>query len=300
MPKHTYSTGALIFAKVKGYPPWPARITGLGSRDRYKIFFYGTYETATLRGQDIWPYNSDNKAKFAGKNMKKQLYADGIDQIENTPEIAPIDGVDENGLNPTVEVESTPSKTATIASNAVSVLSKAAIPAAKSNPKSASAKVTNKRKASQASDEETAAKMASSLVSVVSISPADGNTNNPSEKKTSISLKPKKFWDEKKVSTPVAADARVFKSPGNKESSENPDGDQRKKWVNAKDTQDLIVINLDKDRPKSLESIEARLEEKENLSADDRAKLDKEKQLEKKYYLHYHLRYITIHSEKVS
>ena len=92
MPKHKYAAGALIFGKVKGYPPWPARITGLGSKDRYKIYFYGTYETATLRSEDIWPYNPETKAKFAEKNMKKKGYPEGIDQIENTPEIAPVDG----------------------------------------------------------------------------------------------------------------------------------------------------------------------------------------------------------------
>ena len=104
MPKHKYAPGALIFGKVKGYPPWPARITGLGSKDRYKVYFYGTYETATLRSEDIWPYNPETKEKFASKNMKRKGYPEGIDQIENTPEIAPVEG--EVDLNTTAEVES--------------------------------------------------------------------------------------------------------------------------------------------------------------------------------------------------
>ena len=29
--------GDLVFAKVKGYPPWPARITGMASKDRQAI-----------------------------------------------------------------------------------------------------------------------------------------------------------------------------------------------------------------------------------------------------------------------
>ena len=106
MPKHKYAAGALIFGKVKGYPPWPARITGLGSKDRYKIYFYGTYETATLRSEDIWPYNPETKAKFAEKNMKKKGYPEGIDQIENTPEIAPVDG--EVDMNITAEAAESP------------------------------------------------------------------------------------------------------------------------------------------------------------------------------------------------
>ena len=105
MPKHKYEPGALIFGKVKGYPPWPARITGLGSKDRYKIYFYGTYETATLRSEDIWPYNPETKEKFAPKNMKKKGYPEGIDQIENTPEIAPVEG--DIDMDTTAEVEAT-------------------------------------------------------------------------------------------------------------------------------------------------------------------------------------------------
>merc|ERR1719219_709590 len=50
------------------------------------------YETATLRSEDIWPYNPDTKEKFATKNMKRKGYSEGIDQIENTPEIAPVEG----------------------------------------------------------------------------------------------------------------------------------------------------------------------------------------------------------------
>ena len=39
----------------------------------------------------MWPYNQETKAKFAQKNMKKKGYTEGIDQIENTPEIAAIE-----------------------------------------------------------------------------------------------------------------------------------------------------------------------------------------------------------------
>ena len=107
---------------------------------------------------------------------------------------------------------------------------------------------------------------------------------------------------------------RVVKSPVKKESPVKPDGEPRKMWVKVKDTEDLIEINLDKDRPESFESNEAKLEwemasarkalkfkkrvesgdfippeikkkleEKEKMTKDDRAKLDKEKLLEKRY-----------------
>ena len=62
---------------------------------RYKVYFYGTYETGTLKAEDMWPYNPETKAKFAQKNMKKKGYTEGIDQIENTPEIAAVEGEEE-------------------------------------------------------------------------------------------------------------------------------------------------------------------------------------------------------------
>lgn len=86
-----YIPGDLVFAKVKGYPPWPARVTSVKS-SRYKVFFYGTFETATLKKEDIWPYNQENEDKFAAKNLKRKGYSDGLDQIKNTPEIAPVEG----------------------------------------------------------------------------------------------------------------------------------------------------------------------------------------------------------------
>ena len=43
----------------------------------------------------MWPYNPETKAKFAQKNMKKKGYTEGIDQIENTPEIAAVEGEEE-------------------------------------------------------------------------------------------------------------------------------------------------------------------------------------------------------------
>jgi len=105
MPKgDKFSPGDLVFAKVKGYPAWPARITGMVSKDRFKIYFYGTYETANLKNEDIWHYSEETKAKFAPKNMKRKGYTEGLEQLEKTPEIAAVDeDIDVNGLDTTVE-----------------------------------------------------------------------------------------------------------------------------------------------------------------------------------------------------
>ena len=357
MPKHKYEPGALIFGKVKGYPPWPARITGLGSKDRYKIYFYGTYETATLRSEDIWPYNPETKEKFAPKNMKKKGYPEGIDQIENTPEIAPVEG--DIDMDTTAEVESplvinepakkAVGKAATPAAKGATPVSKSTTPAAKASaktatpaaksaskakdtpkaaetPKAAPAKTTTKRKASEAFEAETPVSK--------KVESTPSTEDNPPEQKSSRSgraLKPKKFADDmigspKPAATPTSADAdkennaKVVKTPKkDKEEKASPvkgteSTEPRKMWVKVKDTDDLIEINLDKDRPESFESNEAKiewemasarkalkfkkrvesgefippeikkkLEEKEKLSDEDKAVLDREKLLEKRF-----------------
>jgi len=317
MPKHKYAPGALVFAKVKGYPPWPARITGLGSKDRYKIYFYGTYEIATLKSEDIWLYTPETKEKFAPKNMKRKGYTEGIDQIENTPEIAPVEGeYEELGLIGSVSQESlvvaeAPKKATKVAPKLTDVVKKPV-----STPKSVSKPV--KRKADDSAEGENPSKRAASEVS--------GDENSQAEEKFSRSgraIKPKKFGDDL-ISSPkpdqdVSGEksAKSSKSP-RKElvtqvSPTKSDSEPRKMWVKVKNTDDLIEINLDKDRPDSFPSNEAKmewemasarkalkfkkrvesgefippeikkkLEEKEKLSAEDRAVLDREKQLEKR------------------
>jgi hypothetical protein len=47
---HRFSHGERVFAKMKGYPFWPARIEQLpneinGLKDKYEVLFYGTYQT---------------------------------------------------------------------------------------------------------------------------------------------------------------------------------------------------------------------------------------------------------------
>ena len=44
MVKQKFDPGALVFGKVKGYPPWPARVTALSSKDRCGENDFGTFE----------------------------------------------------------------------------------------------------------------------------------------------------------------------------------------------------------------------------------------------------------------
>lgn len=75
-----FKAGDFIFAKVKGYPAWPARVQGIRGK-KYFVFFYGTREIANLPPNMIFDY-AENKKKFLTKTVKRKDFNDGVKQIE--------------------------------------------------------------------------------------------------------------------------------------------------------------------------------------------------------------------------
>lgn len=74
-----------VFAKIRGYPAWPAKISGVKvdtpSRQRYNVYFYGTGEHADCKPDELFPYE-ENKLKL-GKPNKRKFFAEALLQIEN-------------------------------------------------------------------------------------------------------------------------------------------------------------------------------------------------------------------------
>ena len=80
----------LVFAKVKGYPHWPARIepfnllSGGKPPKKYPVKFYGSGETGNIRAEDLFPYHK-NKKRF-GKPLKRKFFNEALKEIEDKPE----------------------------------------------------------------------------------------------------------------------------------------------------------------------------------------------------------------------
>uniref|UniRef100_A0A3B1JI34 PWWP domain-containing protein n=1 Tax=Astyanax mexicanus TaxID=7994 RepID=A0A3B1JI34_ASTMX len=83
---HDFNPGDIVFAKMKGYPFWPARIAdGKAPKNKIPIFFYGTHTTTSLVPKEIahyWP----NKEKY-GKSTTRGGFDKAMWEIENDPGI---------------------------------------------------------------------------------------------------------------------------------------------------------------------------------------------------------------------
>uniref|UniRef100_A0A1B6HJS5 PWWP domain-containing protein n=1 Tax=Homalodisca liturata TaxID=320908 RepID=A0A1B6HJS5_9HEMI len=94
-----FGPGDKIFAKVRGYPPWPARVEGVAdetpNKMKYHVYFYGTGETAVCKQEELFPY-AENREKY-GKPMKKKGFNEALLQIDS-----------ELGLSTLVQTPQTP------------------------------------------------------------------------------------------------------------------------------------------------------------------------------------------------
>ncbi|CAK9831184.1 Hepatoma-derived growth factor [Anthophora retusa] len=79
-----FFAGDKVFAKVRGYPPWPAKVEKVidpnSKNTKYSVYFYGTGETAVCKVEELYTY-IENKAKF-GKPIRRKFFHEGLVQLE--------------------------------------------------------------------------------------------------------------------------------------------------------------------------------------------------------------------------
>ena len=70
----TFSPGDLIWAKMPGYPHWPARIDVPAPDEKippkkFAISFFGTHETAVMWAKNLLPYE-ENRDRFSTNSKR--------------------------------------------------------------------------------------------------------------------------------------------------------------------------------------------------------------------------------------
>ena len=82
-----FLTNDRVFARVKGYPAWPACVICPKGYALYKVFFYGTYQVAIVNNKNMWVFDESNKAKIGKLKIKLFGFLEAMDEIENRPEV---------------------------------------------------------------------------------------------------------------------------------------------------------------------------------------------------------------------
>lgn len=114
-----FSEGQLVYAKVKGYSPWPAKITKVIGKHKYGVYFYGTGETGNCKSEELDPYDEKNRQRFnTDRQLKKPDYNIAVKQIESAlagndpaPIISSIAGTINDEDNESVVMESAENST---------------------------------------------------------------------------------------------------------------------------------------------------------------------------------------------
>jgi len=276
--------GTRVFAKVRGYPAWPARVeehqSGQGNGAKYKVFFYGTYESGVIKAPDLWEFNETSKNKFA-KGKKPKDFMAAMKEIEDNPGIQTLEMIDsqlqaENGgeapeggvaravaaaevaaantegleapeggdeeiAKPDEEVaEAVTAATEPEDSEGALTIDEGKQQAEKKADSAASGRGA-KRKATEGEGVSPAAKVARGP----SPTAAAETPSAAAPEKTSRSgrvIKSKKFADEPEQAATTTTPAKESAASGKKE---------RKVYVHIKETSDVIELDLDHDRPVS-------------------------------------------------
>uniref|UniRef100_A0A1A9VDF2 PWWP domain-containing protein n=1 Tax=Glossina austeni TaxID=7395 RepID=A0A1A9VDF2_GLOAU len=78
--KH-FNQGDFVFAKMKGYPAWPAQIINY-EKKKYVVYFYGTGDIGYMKVTDLFQYLQCKEKLVTEKTMKRKSFRKAVEQIE--------------------------------------------------------------------------------------------------------------------------------------------------------------------------------------------------------------------------
>lgn len=85
MAKSKFITGDLIFAKIKGYSAWPAKILSIAEKKLliFTVHFYGSRQEGICRINDFPHYDEYSKKKICqGKLTTNKSFFQAMEEIE--------------------------------------------------------------------------------------------------------------------------------------------------------------------------------------------------------------------------
>lgn len=92
MNSKIFLVGEACFAKVKGYPAWPAEVTAVHG-NKMEVFFFGTHEVARIGIKDLFKASPENLEKFSKPQYtSRRKYKEGLTEMakftkkESTPD----------------------------------------------------------------------------------------------------------------------------------------------------------------------------------------------------------------------
>ncbi|XP_037961227.1 uncharacterized protein LOC119690276 [Teleopsis dalmanni] len=76
-----FQIGDLVFAKIRGFNAWPARIT-CKSNKKYTVYFFGTGQIGNVTSKFIFQYEEHKRKYATPKYLKRQSFKKAFDEIE--------------------------------------------------------------------------------------------------------------------------------------------------------------------------------------------------------------------------
>jgi len=103
--KQIHEEGDLVFAKMKGYMPWPAKVMKRSGGGKYRVKFYGSFDIGrNLKLGDVYKYE-EFRYKYQMSPKITKIYKQALREIEHYPEIIGLEEVVDEGISVEMEVE---------------------------------------------------------------------------------------------------------------------------------------------------------------------------------------------------